>query len=344
MFMYYLLSRGDNTKNDRYGGSQLTLIRLGYVAMSVHLKNASPSQTMTYKQFSKLANREAAIYKLEKISRSNLGNCLRLLRYNLEHDIHFFRFSSRLIPLAGHKDLQDWDYLAPIQEEMTEIKKLLQEKPHIRIDFHPDHFVLLNSPKATVLNQSIQTLQIHRHLLKGFGIDPAHRCVIHVGGSYDDKEKAMEQFIHNWGFVPPSIQAMLMLENDDKVFTVNDTLYLCEKLGIPHIFDLHHHEANHDNESWEKEWDRIVATWEHSKLPIKIHISSPKSDQNFRAHADYIVPKSFQRFLDTIKGSVDQVDVMIEAKRKDDALFQLVRDLKAAKQYEWVNQASFLLK
>ena len=130
MFMYYLLSRGDNTKNDRYGGSQLTLIRLGYVAMSVHLKNASPSQTMTYKQFSKLANREAAIYKLEKISRSNLGNCLRLLRYNLEHDIHFFRFSSRLIPLAGHKDLQDWDYLAPIQEEMTEIKNSCKKTPH----------------------------------------------------------------------------------------------------------------------------------------------------------------------------------------------------------------------
>lgn len=48
------------------------LVRLGYVAMSVHLKNASPSQTMTYAQFQKLDDRAAAIRKLERIANSNL--------------------------------------------------------------------------------------------------------------------------------------------------------------------------------------------------------------------------------------------------------------------------------
>jgi len=94
---------------------QMTLVRLGYVAMSVHLKHASPSKTMTFAQFSKIANRNAAIRKLERITQSNLANCLRLLRYNLENEIHFFRFSSKLIPLDNHPELQDWDFLHRLQ-------------------------------------------------------------------------------------------------------------------------------------------------------------------------------------------------------------------------------------
>ncbi|MED2174551.1 hypothetical protein P4V88_21715, partial [Bacillus thuringiensis] len=71
------------------------LVRLGYVAMSVHLKNASPSQTMTYAQFQKIDDRDAAIRKLERIANSNLENCLRLLKHNKGHDISFFRLSSK---------------------------------------------------------------------------------------------------------------------------------------------------------------------------------------------------------------------------------------------------------
>jgi UV DNA damage endonuclease len=104
------------------------------------------------------------------------------------------------------------------------------------VDFHPDHFVLLNSPKAEILIQTLHMLNIHRRLLEGFGLDPTHRCVLHVGGGYQNKEKALEQFIHNWGLTPSYIQSMIMLENDDKVFTVQDTLYLCEKLGIPLVY------------------------------------------------------------------------------------------------------------
>ena len=174
----------------------MTLVRLGYAAMSVHLKNASPSQTMTFSRFSKLANREAAIYKLEQISRSNLGNCLRLLKYNLENDIHFFRFSSRLIPLATHDELQGWDYMEAIREPLEKIKGFFTSYPFVRVDFHPDHFVLINAPRREVLNQSLKTLKVHRQLLKGMGLDPMHRCILHIGGAYGDKEKALEQFIH----------------------------------------------------------------------------------------------------------------------------------------------------
>lgn len=64
-------------------------------------------------------------------------------------------------------------------------------------------------------------------------IDPVHRCVMHVGGNYKETDVALERFIHNWMYVPHRLQEMIMLENDDSSFTLEDTLYLCEKLGIP---------------------------------------------------------------------------------------------------------------
>jgi UV DNA damage endonuclease len=317
----------------------MTIVRLGYVAMSVHLQNCSPSQTMTFKQFSGIKDREAAIKKLERIAISNLENCLRLLKHNFIHDIQFFRLSSKLIPLANHEMLQDWKYMRPLKEALHNIADYLEEHP-MRIDFHPDHFVLLNSTDKDILKMSIKTLAMHEALLKGMKIDTEHRCVLHVGGGYQDKETALEQFIHNWGFIAPNLQKMIMLENDDTTFTLDDTLYLCEKLGIPLVFDYHHHLAHFQNERWQDQWERVINSWKHSPLPIKMHISSPRSEKDFRAHADLIEPDMFLRFLNEVKGTVPEIYCMIEAKQKDEALFRLVEELRNMG-LEQINQSSF---
>src|ERR1700730_11896856 len=98
----------------------MTIFRLGYVAMSMELQNCSPSQTMTFAQFQRIQDREAAVRKLERIAVSNLENCLRLLKHNEANQIHFFRLSSRLIPLANHEELPGWNYLKPLK---TPLKK-----------------------------------------------------------------------------------------------------------------------------------------------------------------------------------------------------------------------------
>lgn len=263
------------------------LVRLGYVAMSVHLQNASPSQTMTFAQFQRVKDREAAIRKLERIANSNLENCLRLLKHNRSHDISFFRFSSRLIPLANHEALPDWDYISPLHKKLEELADYIAAN-NMRVDFHPDHFVVLNSSDSDILKQSLVTLRMHRQLLKGMRIPSVHRCVLHVGGGYHDKEKALEQFIHNWAYIPTNIQEMIMLENDDTIFTLHDALYLGEKLEIPVVFDLHHHLTNDGGMDWWEQWGRVIGTWQHSPLPIKMHISSPRDEKDPRAHADFI--------------------------------------------------------
>jgi UV DNA damage endonuclease len=316
------------------------IVRLGYVAMSVELQNASPSQTMTFAQFNRIKDRDAAMRKLERIAESNLDHCLRLLKHNLANQIHFFRLSSRLIPLAGHEELLDWNYIKPLQEPLKRIADYIKEHPS-RIDFHPDHFVVLNTSEKEILKNSLKTLHMHEALLKGMEIDTEHRCVLHVGGGYDNKEKALEMFIHNWGYVPQSIQRMIMLENDDTTFTVKDALYLCEKLGIPMVFDYHHHLVHHEEIDWKEDWNRIVQTWSHSTLPIKMHISSPRSMKEYRAHADYVNPEMFLSFLREIKGTVPEIYCMIEAKQKDGALFQLMKDLSVQKEIQIIDQSSF---
>ncbi|TYS63437.1 UV DNA damage repair endonuclease UvsE [Sutcliffiella horikoshii] len=323
----------------------MTIVKLGYVAMSVQLTNASPSKTMTYAQFSKIKDREAAIEKLERISIENLENCLRLLKHNVANDIRFFRFSSKLIPLANHEEVKDWKFMRPLKEILSEIGDYIDENP-MRVDFHPDHFVLLNSKNKDIINQTIKTLSMHRSLLKGMRVPTQHRCVLHIGGGYDDRELALEQFIHNFALVPQPIQEMLILENDDTTFHLRDALYVCEKLNVPLVFDYHHHLAHFEEkaEGWENEWGRVVQTWEHSPLPVKMHISSPRDEKNFRAHADYVDPKMFMDFLQPIKGSVPEIHCMIEAKKKDEALFQLMEEMKNYAEIEIIDGASFRIK
>lgn len=318
----------------------MTYIRLGYVAMSMELKNASPSRTMTFAQFQKIKDREAAIRKLERIAQTNLTNCLRLLKHNQANGIDFFRFSSRLVPLANHPELRGWDYMSSINHETELIKEYLTRYPHMRVDFHPDHFVVLNAEDKEILKTSIQTLSFHYRLLEAMGIHPAHRCVLHIGGEYNDKEKALERFIHNWGYIPRHLQEMIILENDDTVFDIKDTLYLCDKLGIPHVFDLHHHKANHSGE-WEEDWQRTVQTWSDSLLPLKVHLSSPKNPQSFKAHADYVMVEELVELLQGNQGLACRIDCMLEAKQKDQAVFKMIQDLKKHPGFSNIRGANF---
>lgn len=305
-------------------------VRLGYVAMSVHVTNASPSKTMTAKQFTGIMDREAGLRKLERIAQENLRNCLRLLYHNRAYDITFFRLSSKLIPLVGHELTEGWEYRSHLEAEFRTLGDVAA-KDGVRLDFHPDHFVVLNTPRKNVLQVSLDTLKHHIWMLKALGIQPNHRCVLHVGGAYKDKGKAIRQFIKNWELVPEEIKGSLLLENDDKVFTAKETLELCEALGVPMVLDIHHHRCNYEENEEEIEalLPRIIDTWKDSPLPVKMHISSPRSEKDRRSHADYVTPEDMFPFLRQVANYTDQLDMMVEAKKKDDALFRLM---------EWVNK------
>jgi len=302
-------------------------IRLGYVAMSLYLESASPSQTISLKNLLKINNYASKLLRLRKIVSGNLRNTYRILLHNESHNIQVYRFTSKLVPLATHPELADWNYLEEFSEDFKKIGDFVKEH-NFRVSAHPDHFTLINSPQSHVNDASIKDLQYHVGLFQAMGLNERYKLVIHVGGRYNDKDKALLRFRDNFLKLPEEIRYRIILENDDKSYTVRDVLSLCEELHIPMVLDVHHHECNNNGEQLEEYLPRIFHTWDGQIDPPKIHFSSPKSPKQFRHHADDIDPDHFIRFLEMVRNSGQNLDVMLEAKNKDAALFHLMDELR----------------
>ncbi len=314
-------------------------VRFGYVAMSLNVQNASPSKTMTLTAFSNLTNREAAIRKLERIAGENLHNTLRLLRHNRAHDIHVYRFSSKLIPLFGHESLGEWNPIPLLKDAFQQIGSYVKDH-QMRVSFHPDHFTVMSTPRREVLLKSKEDLWRHHLMLEAMGLDKRSKCNIHMGGIYGDKEQSLNRFITQFRLLDPSIQERITLENDDKTFNAEETLAACQNLQVPMVLDIHHDAINPSSKKGFELWPRIIKTWESQKVPPKVHVSSPKSEKDVRAHADFVQSEEVIQFLKSIRSSTSHLDVMIEAKKKDNALFQLIEDFKKDKEIQIKDQAS----
>ncbi|OWR31522.1 UV damage repair endonuclease UvsE [Saccharibacillus sp. O23] len=314
------------------------IVRFGYVAMSLEIQNSSPSKTMTMARFAKLPDREAALRQLERIAEENLRNTLRLLRHNVAEGIEMYRFSSKLIPLATHADLQDWDPFEALAEPFAEIGEYVREHK-LRVSFHPDHYTVLSTPRPEVLISSVRDLRYHVKMLQAMGLDARAKNNIHIGGAYGDKPSAADRFVEHFAGLDPDIQCRLTLENDDKTFTTGETLEAARRTGLPMVLDIHHHWVNSGGEPASDWWPEVARTWESElaridvpqgeTLPPKIHASSPKSETDRRSHADGVEAGPLLEFLRAAARTSPQIDVMLEAKHKDRALFGLMRDLEA---------------
>jgi UV DNA damage endonuclease len=319
------------------------LVRLGYVALSLELKNSSPNKTVTWKNLQKV-DPAHWISKLRLLAQENLKNQLRLLKYNKGEQIFVYRFTSKLIPLATHEEAASgWDYPTDLKSEFKEIGDYVKESG-MRVSFHPDHFVNLNSPKSGVVESSLKDLDYHLRQCLAMGLGETMKFNIHIGGAYQDKRTSLERLYENWQLVPESIQNRITFENDDKTYTALETLEACEKLHVPMVLDIHHHRCNNEGNDLGSLLPAIFATWKDSVIPPKIHLSSPRGTESgaaFRSHADYVEPEDLLPFLQLAKKYTDHLDVMIEAKNKDMALKKLMKDLKQVSEIKILNEASF---
>ena len=60
-------------------------------------------------------------------------------------------------------------------------------------------------------------------------------------------------------------------------------------------------------------------------------------------HHDYIDRIEFLKFLNILKKENKDIDIMIEAKKKDEALFRLVRELKYKTNIKFIDETSFMI-
>lgn len=310
-------------------------IRLGYVAISKTLENKTTSSAMTYTNFQKEENNYDKLYT---IIHNNLNNLEDILNYNIKNNIHFYRLTSKLIPLATHNQV-NYDYITPFQEKFKNIGKII-EKNQLRIDTHPDQYAVLNSINKNIVKNTIEILEYHYKILNALRIKNK-LILLHIGGNHFGKEQSKRRFINNFNQLPKYLQKTIAIENDDKIFTIKDVLMIAKKIKTPVVLDYHHFICNNEGETIEEIIDEVCNTWKNQNP--KMHFSSPKSKlkKEFRSHHDYIDSDSFIAFIKKIKFINRDIDIMIEAKAKDEALFRLVRELKYKTNFHFIDETTF---
>ncbi|HTY45006.1 MAG TPA: UV DNA damage repair endonuclease UvsE [Patescibacteria group bacterium] len=255
-------------------------------------------------------------YSRERLIRA-IGNnldCLeRVLRFNIEHGILFFRITSDLVPFASHPVCKvNWQGI--FKERFRQLGDLI--KAHgLRISMHPDQFIVLNSPDEGVLRRSIAELEYQACVLDLMGLDGSAKIQLHVGGVYGDKAGAMARFIRRWRGLSRSLRRRLVIENDEKNYGIDDCLFISRKTGAPVLFDAFHYRLYGGLGDLALVMADIQKTWgAKDGLPM-VDYSSQKKGARPGAHAQSIDRKDFLRFLEATRPF--DFDMMLEIKDKE---------------------------
>jgi len=307
-------------------------IRLGYVSISKTIYDYVRLNNITYTNYLKKGSNEY----VDKIIKNNLDNLYKILLYNMKNDIHFYRISSNLIPLATKSDVL-FDYLDNYSNYYKRIGNLIN-RSGIRVDMHPSNYCVLNSTNEVVVKDSKNIIKYHYNIMNKMGIKEIV-IILHVGSSVFGKENSISRFVNNFKKLPKYLQDIIVIENDDKVFNIEDCLKISDKLNIPVVLDYHHFKCNSNIDDINYYIDKVIASW-GNRTP-KMHFSSPKNKREFRSHSDYINVDDFMDFINILSKYDKDIDIMLEAKGKDEALFRLVRELKYKSDYKFIDDTSF---
>jgi UV DNA damage endonuclease len=177
--------------------------------------------------------------RLEEAVSSNLECLERILRFNLDNGILFFRISSDIVPFASHP-VCSYDWRGRFSGNFMKLGKFIK-KSGMRVSMHPDQFVLINALDEDIVRRSELELEYHSDVLDLMGLDSKAKVQIHVGGVYGDKEAAMERFIERYSNLSPRVKKRLVIENDDRLYTLADCLKISKRTGVPVLFDVFHH-------------------------------------------------------------------------------------------------------
>lgn len=294
-------------------------VRLGYVGINLSLqdqKDGPRLRSITAKRLSTMAP-EVRRPHLYQVARSNLKTLEAVLHWNHAHQVHLFRMTSELIPLATHPVAAEWDWEQDLAYEFDAVARLAR-KYGIRLTLHPGQYTVLNAPDPELVERAIADLDYHTRVLELLQTGPESGMVLHIGGGYGDKSRAAARFVERFRELPLRIAGRLWVENDDVTWDTAAVLEIAREIGRPMLFDLHHHRVLRDDD-WLPWLEEVLPTW--GSVRPKFHFSSPKDGKRSRHHADFIDPEDFRRFLERVPTL--EADVMLECKMKDKALLAL---------------------
>lgn len=267
--------------------------------------------------------RAAAMARISGLVLENARALMASLEFCASNGIGDFRVNSQILPLKTHpqagyenEELPDW----PVAEGLFRECGAFARGHGLRTSFHPDQFVVLNSPKEGTVTSSIAELEYQSEIAELIGADTVN---IHGGGAYGDKEAALRTFRTNFERLSDRTKARLTVENDDTTYTPSDLLPLCRDLEIPLVYDVHHHRCLRDGHDVATATEAALDTWNREPL---FHLSSPiqgwDGPQPARHH-DFIDIRDFPREWLKLDLTVE-----VEAKAKEVAVLCLRKELQ----------------
>ena len=275
-------------------------------------------------KFVRPLDRPAQLVKLSELCLDNARSLVAAVEEVYRLGFGSFRVSSPLLPLYTHPEVGYRLGELPDAREITSTLrsvKALKEKHQLRLSFHPDQFTLLSSPRPEVTAASLKELDYQVMLAE---LIDAEVINIHGGGVYGDKQSALSRLVKEISALPEPIRSRLTLENDDRSYTVEDLLPVCEQLDIPLVYDVHHHRCNPDGLTVAAATEACMRSWRRLGREPYFHLSSPKHGWNGKAgpHADFIDIADFPAEWQGLDATID-----VEAKAKELALLKLKKEL-----------------
>ena len=298
-------------------------MNIGYACINMSLgKKITTNRTMVKKTL----NLKGLDY-VSELALLNAKDIIKILEWNREHKINFFRLSSALIPWGDSIDITQ---LKDYKEIKSELKKAgdFAKLHNIRITSHPGPFNVLVSPKESVVDKTIADLELHGKVFDMMGLSktPYNKINIHCNGVYGDKQAAMDRFCTNFQRLSNSVKKRLTIENDDKgsMYSVRDLMYIHNKIGIPIVFDYHHHQFCTGDLTEEQAVKLAASTWPIGITPV-VHYSESKAlHENNKKEK----PQAHSLYINSLPNTYNMVvDIMVEAKAKELAILPFINNV-----------------
>jgi len=298
-------------------------INMGYACINMQLSSQKP-KVYTGRSMIKRTFKAKGIKYASELGLQNCKDLLKIVKWNNENRFSFFRITSNLFPWCSEYNLKDMPDYEEIRDVLSKVGKYIADN-NMRITSHPGPFNVLTSPHPHVVDNCIKDLSIHGEVFDMMGLyrSPYNKINIHIGGAYGDKESAMKRFCENFKRLPKSVRSRLTVENDDKatMYSVKDLYYgVYQHIGIPIVFDYHHHKFCTGDMTEQKALEMAIETWGNIK-PV-VHYSESRRDEKkdetirVQAHSDYI--------YDKIETYGHEIDIMVEAKAKELAVVRYI--------------------
>lgn len=263
----------------------------------------------------------ARLARLAELCRANAEALLAALEYCASHGIGAFRIISQILPVKTHPEagyaMDELPGGAEIIAAFRESGRFARAN-NLRLSFHPDQFVVLNSPNPQTLANSLAELNYQAEVAEWVDADTIN---LHGGGAYGDKAAALGALRRTIEHLPSPVRSRLTLENDDKVYTPTDLLPVCADTGVPLVYDVHHHRCLPDGLSVAEITERARKSWQSEPL---FHISSPLAGWDGpkpARHHDYIDAGDFP-----LEWLGWPLTVDVEAKAKELAVARLIME------------------